>query len=102
MELKMIITILLVGFVVLVLFKIFEFVEIKNNKFRSRRFFTFYHLAALIFSGIVYTAAMMLEIFSLDSKKWILLIVYLLLGMFGLANFTSYVERFAYCLTKKR
>ena len=102
MQLKTIVTILLVGFVVLVLFKIFDFIEIKKNKFRSRRFFTFYHLAALIFSGITYTAAMMLGIFSLDSQKWILLIVYILLGMFGLVNFTSYVERFAYCLPKKR
>lgn len=102
MEFQMGVIILLVGFIALVLFKIFDFVEIKNNKFRSRRFFIFYHLAALIFSGITYVAAMILGILSLDSKDWILLIVYVLIGMFSLVNFTSYVERFAYCLPKKR
>ena len=100
MEFQMGVIILLGGFVALVLFKIFDFVEIKNNKFRSRHFFIFYHLAALIFSAITYTTAMILGVISLDSKDWILLMVYMLFAMFGFSNFISYVERFAYCLPK--
>lgn len=102
MKFQMMVNILLVGFVALVLFKIFDFIEIKNNKFRRRSFFIYYHLAALIFSGITYVAAMLLGILSIDNKDWILTIVYMLVGMFSFINFTSYVERFAYCLPKKR
>lgn len=102
MEFQMIVTILLVGFVALVLFKIFDFIEIKKNKFRSRRFFMFYHLVALFFSSITYVPAMILGVLSINSKDWLLLIVYCLVGMFSFKNFISYTERFAYCIPKKR
>lgn len=98
MEFQMIVTILLVGFVTLVLFKIFDFIEIKKNKFRSKHFLRIYHFSALIFSGIVYVSAMILGVLSIDNKEWLMLIMYWVIAAFSLKSFTSYVERFAYCL----
>lgn len=98
MEFQMIVTILLIGFVGLVLFKIFDFIEIKKNKFHSKHFFRIYHFSALIFSGIVYVSAMILGVLSIDNNEWLMLIMYWVIAAFSLKSFTSYVERFAYCL----
>ena len=103
MDMTIGIIILFVGFIALVLFKYFDYIEIKNNKYRRKRFFIFYHLVAMFFSGITFATAMILGIFSLLlDKNLIFCVIYVPIGSFGLINFASYAERFVFSLPKKR
>ena len=101
MDFTIVMFILLAGFITLILFKIFDFFEIKKNKYRKRRFFIFYHFVAMFFSGITFATAMILGIFSLLDKNFICFVFYVLIESFTFINFASYVERFAFCIPKK-
>ena len=98
MDFQMIQMFLFTGVVALVLFKAFEFVEIKQDLSHGKPFWIVYHITVLIFSAIVFCGSTILGLLSIENKEWILLIVYLMIGMFGSYNLFSYVPRFAFCL----
>ena len=93
---------LAVSLVFLILFQIFDYIEIKKNKYRSRTFFIVYHIAALFFSGLVYVLAMILGTLCFDTKEYISLVVYWALATFALFSFVPYAGRLAYCIPKKK